>query len=61
MKRSRLPRTFVLIAALALALGVAAVSACAELDFYWQAGVGQMEILNKRRPIGEVLRDDGVS
>ena len=61
MKRSRLPRTSVLIAALALALGVAAVSACAELDFYWQAGVGQMEILNKRRPIGEVLRDDGVS
>ena len=61
MKRFRLPRFSTLFAALALALGLAGLSACSELDFYWQAGVGQMEILNKRRPIEEVLRDDGVS
>lgn len=38
--------------ALPLALG-----ACADVAYYWQAGLGQLEILRKRRPIAEVLAD----
>lgn len=61
MKRPRFPRITVLFAGLMLALGVAGISACSELDFYWQAGLGQMEIINKRRPIEDVLKDDAVA
>jgi predicted aminopeptidase len=45
-----------LLAALALLLG-----GCSGLAYYWQAGLGQWEILHKRRPIAEVLADPAVS
>ena len=36
------------------------LSGCSDVAYYWQAGLGQLEILRKRRPIGEVLEDPGV-
>ena len=36
------------------------LGACSEVAYYWQAGLGQWEILNKRRPIAEVLADPAV-
>ena len=37
-------------------VGVAAMlalllAACSEVSFYWQAGMGQLEIIGRRRPI----------
>lgn len=43
---------------LAIILGF---SGCSELSYYWQAGMGQLEIINKRRPIDEVLTDDTIT
>jgi len=45
------PMAIVLFAASLLLAG------CGETAYYWQAGMGQMEILRKRRPIEEVLAD----
>lgn len=46
----------------ALLLGVVLMGAvgCSDLPYYWQAGAGQLEILNQRRPIHEVLDDSSV-
>lgn len=46
-------------------VGVAAMlalllAACSEVSFYWQAGMGQLEIIGRRRPITEVLADESV-
>ncbi len=46
----------ILLLALALLL-----SGCSEVAYYWQAGLGQLEILRKRRPIEEVLEDPAVA
>jgi predicted aminopeptidase len=35
-------------------------SSCSDVAYYWQAFSGQAEILNKRRPIPEVLADSAV-
>lgn len=42
-----------------LLLGLSA-GGCSEIAYYWQAGMGQLEILNARRPIAEVLEDPEV-
>ncbi len=42
---------------LLLALALPLLGACGELGYYWQAGMGQLELLGKRRPIAEVLDD----
>ena len=33
---------------------------CSDIAYYWQAGMGQLEILNARQPISEVLEDPDV-
>ena len=40
-------------------LAIVTLTGC-ELGYYWQAAGGQLEILRKRRPIEEVLADEGV-
>ena len=37
------------------------IGGCSDVAFYWQAGMGQLNILNARRPISEVLEDPEVS
>jgi predicted aminopeptidase len=51
MRRSRI------LLALALTSTAIALSSCATLSYYWQAFDGQMEILNNRRPITQVVAD----
>ena len=47
---------------LAILMGVLLiVGGCSDLPYYWQAGMGQLEILNNRRPLDEVLADPGTS
>jgi len=53
----RAPRTLPLLALLAL---LPLLGACSEAAYYWQAGLGQWELLSKRRPIAEVLADPDV-
>jgi predicted aminopeptidase len=57
-RRSRAARRLPL---LLLALLLPLLGACTEMAYYWQASAGQLEILNKRRPIAEVLADPAVS
>ena len=52
--RARLIR---LLAPLALAVLLAG---CSDAAYYWQAGLGQWDILSRRRAIGEVLADPQV-
>jgi predicted aminopeptidase len=47
-------RLLVLLALLPL------LGACSQVAYYWQAGLGQWEILHARRPIAEVLADPAV-
>jgi predicted aminopeptidase len=56
--RRRRGRASALLAWLALAL---AAGACSDVPYYWQAGLGQLEIIGRRRPIVEVLNDPRVS
>ncbi|HKI97874.1 MAG TPA: aminopeptidase [bacterium] len=47
-----------------LAVGLALLpllGGCSQIAYYWQAGLGQWEILHKREPISEVLADPAVS
>lgn len=37
------------------------IGGCSDVAYYWQAGMGQLDILNARRPISEVLEDSEVS
>ena len=37
------------------------IGGCSDVAYYWQAGMGQLQILNARRPISEVLEDPEVS
>jgi predicted aminopeptidase len=52
-------RRFVLLltAALAAIIGVCGLSGCSTVEYLWQAGRGQLAIMNRARPIEEVLRD----
>lgn len=50
-----------MLAAVLLAAVLPALSGCSDVAYYWQAGMGQLEILNRRRPIEEVLRDPQVA
>ena len=36
------------------------LAGCSDLSFYWQAGLGHLDIINRRRPIEEVLADKAV-
>lgn len=45
------------ILVVAVALGVASCSGCSDLGYYLQCAEGHMEVLSKRRPIDEVIRD----
>lgn len=45
--------------ALLTAWALSACSAVDTLDFYWQGASGQMEIINKARPIPEVIEQSG--
>jgi len=42
-------------------LGVGLLSGCSTASYLWQAGRGQLEIMNRARPIDEVLRDERTS
>lgn len=44
----------------ALLLALLFLAGCGEVYYYWQAGVGQLEIIRKRRPLEEVLKDEKV-
>lgn len=59
----RLPAGIYLMVVAVVFLGLLAVlglGGCTDLSFYWQAGVGQLKIINNRRPIAEVLEDEKV-
>jgi predicted aminopeptidase len=43
-----------------ICLALVSLSGCSDVAYYWQAGMGQWEILSKRRSIEEVLADPGV-
>jgi predicted aminopeptidase len=49
------------IAGALLLAGALLAMGCSEVSYYWQAFGGQLEILQKRRPISEVLEDAGVA
>lgn len=44
-----------------LMLAAVMLQGCGEIGYYWQAGVGQLEIIGKRRPIEEVMADETVA
>jgi predicted aminopeptidase len=45
--------------AVALAVGISlGMSGCSTLEYLWQAGRGQLAILNRARPLEEVIRDE---
>jgi predicted aminopeptidase len=44
-------------AAMALALGAACLSGCANIGYYWQSTRGHLQMLNAARPVNEVLGD----
>jgi predicted aminopeptidase len=46
-----------LAASLILALGVAGLSGCANLGYYWQSTRGHLQMMNAARPVDEVLGD----
>lgn len=57
MAMSRLLRLGALLIALVLATSAAG---CGTVKFYWQAFDGQIELIRKSRPIGEVIDDGAV-
>ena len=54
-----IPRISPIVLSTLLLLLAGAMASC-ELGYYWQAAGGQWEIIDKRRPIEEVLTDDAV-
>lgn len=55
---SRLTRLGALSIAVVL---IASAAGCGTVKFYWQAFDGQMELIRKSRPIGEVIEDAAVA
>ena len=49
-------RPFAALSALLLPV-LLVMGGCSDAAYYWQAGMGQLEIINARRPISEVLQD----
>ena len=60
--RWRTRRRWPLVRAVLLAgVLLLALSGCGEVYYYWQAGLGQWDVLSRRRPLEAVLADEGVA